>query len=171
MTGRSLKHCAAVLLLFINQGLWADARIVHPPYEEPKVLFEFYLDDPAKLGSALYWVRSYMNPLMDEPYNLAPEFMNVVIVIHGTELVALAKHNHEKYRQEVERLRYYSQLGVKVRVCALAADDFGYTASDLQDFVELAPSAMTELAYWQQQGYGLIKPEILEKKFAIEEIR
>jgi intracellular sulfur oxidation DsrE/DsrF family protein len=168
---RLLTLCTPLLLLLSSQGLLAEARIVQPPYKAPKALFEFYLDDPAKLGSALYWVRSYMNPLMEAPYDLAPEFMDVVIVIHGTELVALARHNSDKYRQEVERLRYYSQLGVKVRVCSLAADDFGYRAADLQDFVELAPSAMTELVYWQQQGYGLIKPEILEKRFAIEEIR
>ena len=73
--------------------------------------------------------------------------------------------------QEVERLRYYHQLGVKIRACALAAHDFDYSAEDFYDFVELAPSAMTELVYWQQQGYGLIKPEILEKRFSVEEIR
>jgi intracellular sulfur oxidation DsrE/DsrF family protein len=159
------------LLLLCGQYVLAEARHVHPTYGEPKVVFEFYLDDPAKLGSALYWVRSYMNPLMAEPYNMAPESMNIVLVLHGTELAALAKHNYGKYQQEVERLRYYAQLGAKVRVCALAAGDFGYRAKDLQDFVELAPSAMTELAHWQQQGYGLIKPEVLEKRFNIEEIR
>jgi intracellular sulfur oxidation DsrE/DsrF family protein len=168
---RFLKLCTTALLLVCSYTVSAEARIVHPPYTEPKALFEFYLDDPAKLGSALYWVRSHMNPLMAEPYNLSPEFLDVVIVMHGTELVALAKHNYEKYRDEVERLRYYAQLGVKVRVCSLAANDFGYSPADLQDFVELAPSAMTDLVYWQQQGYGLIKPEILEKKFSIEEIR
>lgn len=166
-----LATALIAVLFVISNGAVAEARIVHPPYDEPKALFEFYLDDPAKLASALYWVRSYMNPIMAEPYNMAPEFMNVVIVIHGTEIVALARHNYEKYRQEVERLRYYAELGVKIRVCSLAATDFGYTTRDFHDFVELAPSAMTEIVYWQQQGYGLIKPEILEKKFSVDEIR
>ena len=31
--------------------------------------------------------------------------------------------------------------------------------------------AMTELVHWQQQGYSLITPTVLEKKHAIEEIR
>jgi len=157
-------------LVWIDQAA-AQAKYVSPPHEDPKAVFEFYLDDPAKLGSALYWVRSYMNPLMDAPYNLAPEFMDTVIVLHGTEIVALAKKNYARYEQEVERLRYYATLGVKVRVCSLAMQDFGYTAADLPDFVELAPSAMTDLVYWQQQGYGLIKPEIMEKRFSVEEIR
>lgn len=159
------------LSLLWSAQLSAQATRVSPPYVEPKAVFEFYLDDPAKLGSALYWVRSYMNPLMDEPYNLAPEFMNTVIVIHGTEIVALAKKNYAKYQTEVERLSYYAALGVKIRVCSLATQDYGYTIDDFPDFVELVPSAMTDLVYWQQQGYGLIKPEVMEKRFSIEEIR
>ena len=94
-----------------------------------------------------------------------------MIVVHGTEIVALAKNNYARYEQEVERLRYYASLGVKVRVCSLAMQDYGYTPADLPDFVELAPSAMTDLVYWQQQGYGLTKPEIMEKRFSLEEIR
>jgi intracellular sulfur oxidation DsrE/DsrF family protein len=166
------RYSALLLSIMLAAPMaWAEARIVHPPYKNPKVVFEFYLDDPAKLGSALFWVRSYMNPLTAEPYNLAPEFMDTVIVMHGTEIVALAKHNYERYREEVERLRYYTQLGVRVRMCALAAADYGYTPADLYDFVELAPSAMTDLVYWQQQGYGLLIPQVLEKRFNIEDIR
>lgn len=39
------------------------------------------------------------------------------------------------------------------------------------DFVELVPSAITELAHWQLKGYALIKPEVMDKKLSIEEIR
>ena len=148
-----------------------DASYVEPPYEEPKVMFDFYFDRPDKMGAALYWLRALMNPLMEAPYNMAPEFLNTVIVIHGTEIVALAKRNYARYKDEVERLRYYAQLGVKIHVCALAADDFGYTPDDLQDFVEMVPSAISDLVYWQQQGYGLIRPQVLDKRFSNEEIR
>jgi intracellular sulfur oxidation DsrE/DsrF family protein len=169
---RSLLPALALLLGVLGtSSVRAEATFITPPYQDPKAVFEFYFDDPAKLGSALYWVRSYMNPLLDAPYNMAPEFMHTVIVIHGTEIVALAKHNYPRYQNEVERLRYYAQLGVKIRVCALAANDFGYTAADLQDFVELVPSAMIDLVYWQQQGYGLVRPRIMEKRFSVEEIR
>lgn len=168
---RLLRLPLLLIGLLVTGMAAGQAKYVTPPLESPKVVFEFYLDDPAKLGSALYWVRSYMNPLMDAPYNLAPEFLDTVIVIHGTEITALAKGNYERYQEAVERLRYYASLGVRVRVCALAMADFGYTPADLPDFVELAPSAMIDLVYWQQQGYGLIKPEIVEKRFAVEEIR
>lgn len=144
---------------------------VQTPYEEPKVVFDFYFDEPGKIASALYWVRALMNPLIDEPYNQAPEFMDIVIIIHGTEIVTTVKHNYQKYKETVERLRYYHQLGVKIRVCGLAAHDYNYVDDDFFDFIELAPSAITELVHWQQQGYAVIAPNIMNKKFSIEEIR
>ncbi len=165
---------ARLFLLFL---LWMGAaaapagKVVHPPYGEPRVVFEFYFDDPRHIDSALYWLRAYMNPLMEPPYDLAPEFMEIVVVIHGTEIVTLARHNREKYRSAVERMRYYAQLGVKFRVCGLAAEDYGYRPEDFHDFVEVVPSAITELGHWQQQGYALIVPRVLEKKFSVEEIR
>lgn len=166
---RTLLVLLAVLLL--SDLARAEAEMVYPPYEDPKVVFEFYFDDPNKIHSALYWIRSFMNPLMEEPYEMAPEFMDIVVVIHGTEIVTLAKHNYGKYQEAVERMRYYASLGVKFRACALAADDFGYQPEDLQDFIRLVPSAMTELVHWQQQGYALLKPEIMEKRFSVEELR
>ncbi|BAN69444.1 DsrE family protein [endosymbiont of unidentified scaly snail isolate Monju] len=146
-------------------------RFVETPYEDPKAVFDFYFDDPRHIESALYWLRAYINPLTESPYDLAPEMMDIVVVIHGTELVTVATKNYEKYRNAVDRMRYYALLGVKFRVCGLAAADYGYRTEDFQDFIEVAPSAITELGHWQQQGYALITPRILEKRFRLEEIR
>ena len=71
----------------------------------------------------------------------------------------------------MQRLRFYADQGVKFRVCGLALRDFGYTPADLQPFVEVAPSAMTELVHWQNQGYALITPVVTEKKVSTEAIR
>lgn len=149
----------------------SEAKLVQTPYQEQKVVFDFYLDDPQKVNSALYWVRSVFNPLMADPYGYAPEFLELIVVIHGTEITTTVKHNYEKYKEAVERMKYYSELGVKFKVCGLAAHDYGYTAKDFHEFVELVPSALTELAHWQMQGYATIKPEIMDKKYSIEEIR
>lgn len=165
----AVSMCAILFLTAVEVG--AEAREVNTPYEEPKALFDFYFDDPRHIDSALYWIRSYMNPLIEEPYNMAPEFMDIVVVIHGTEIVTLAKHNYEKYRSAVDRMRYYASLGVRFRICGLAAEDYSYTKADFYDFVEIVPSAITELGHWQQQGYGLIVPTVYSKKFSIEEIR
>lgn len=149
----------------------SEGTLVETDYEEPRVLFDFYFDDPAKTGTALFWLRSLINPLMDEPYGLAPEFMDIKVVLHGTEIVTVAKHNYEKYKEIVDRMRYYAALGVEFRVCGLAATDYGYRLEDFQDFVQVVPSAITELAHWQMKGYALITPQVMAKRYSIEEIR
>lgn len=149
----------------------AQATVVQTPYQHPKALFDIYLDHPAKMGAALYWLRSFVNPLLQAPYSFFNEDMRVVVVLHGTELVTLARKNEAKYEDVVQRMRYYADHGVKFRVCGLALQDFGYTPADLQPFVEVAPSAMTELVHWQNQGYGLITPIVTDKKLSIDEIR
>ena len=161
-----------LLLIFLTPSpLPAGGTPVQTPYSEPKVVFDFFLEDPRHINSALFWIRALMNPLLEDPYNYAPEFMDIVVVIHGTEIVTTVKHNYEKYRNAVQRMRYYAELGVKFRVCGLAAHDYGYQTKDFQDFIELVPSAITELAHWQMKGYALIMPQVREKRFSIEEIR
>ncbi len=149
----------------------AEAKWVATPYQPAKVVFDFYFDDPQKISSALYWIRSVMNPLMDAPYDYSPEDLNLVVVIHGTEIVTVAKKNQAKYSDAIDRMHYYASLGVKFKVCGQAAEDYGYSVRDFQDFIEVVPNAITELAHWQMQGYALITPHIMEKKFAIEKIR
>lgn len=81
------------------------------------------------------------------------------------------KKNYSKYHDAVERMRYYAGLGVQFRVCRLAMQDYGYQPKDFYRFVKVVPSAITELVHWQMQGYGVIRPTILQKKHSIEEIR
>lgn len=168
---KSFVIALACLGLGLVEPAGGAGKWVQTPYAPAKVVFEFYLDDPQKIGSALYWVRSLLNPLQAAPYNFSPEDVSVVIVIHGTEIVTVAKKNQEKYQEAVDRMRYYADLGVAFKVCGQAAEDFGYRVEDFQDFVEVVPNAITELAHWQQQGYALIVPQILDKTINIESIR
>jgi hypothetical protein len=149
----------------------AAGKWVATPYAPAKVMFEFYLDDPQKIGSALYWVRSLINSLQGAPYNYSPEDLSIVVVIHGTEIVTVATKNEAKYQEAVDRMRYYADLGVAFKVCGQAAEDYGYAVKDFQDFIEVVPNAITELAHWQQQGYALIVPQIMSKTIDIESIR
>lgn len=173
--GRSLSRLLMALMFgFSALGHNTNAlagKVTYPDYREPKAVFDFFFADPRHINQALHWIRSYMNPLIDEPYDFAPEFMETVVVIHGTEIVTLTKHNYEKYRDAVDRMRYYASLGVKFKVCGLAANDYAYSPDDFYDFVEIIPSSMAEIADLQQRGYGLIIPQVHEKIFAIEEIR
>lgn len=147
------------------------AEFVATPYTEQKVVFDFFFDNPQKINPALFWIRSLMNPLTEEPYGIAPEFLDLKVIVHGMEIVTLARKNYDQYRDAVERMRYYAQLGVEFKVCAIAAADYGYEVEDFYEFVEVVPSAITELAHWQLQGFALITPQILEKHIDIEDIR
>ena len=63
----------AFLLLVLPFTCLADgASRVQTPYAEQKVVYDFYFDEPAKINSALYWIRSLIIPLSEEPYNHAP---------------------------------------------------------------------------------------------------
>jgi hypothetical protein len=149
----------------------AQAHFVQTPYQNPKALVDVYLDRPEKMGSALYWLRSLVNPLIEPPYSMLPEDMNVIVLLHGTELVTVARKNEATYRDVVQRMRYYASQGVKFKVCGLALKDFGYRAEDMQSFIEVTPSAMTELVHWQNQGYAIITPQVTDKKQATDDIR
>jgi len=162
------------MAMYAAMPLYADeavSKYEETPYSEQKVVFDFYFDDPAKINTALFWIRSLINPLMDEPYGMAPELLDIKVIIHGTEIVTVARKNFEKYREAVERMRYYASLGVDFRVCGLAAHDYDYDIDAFYDFVKVVPSAITELAHWQLEGYALITPQVMEKKYALEEIR
>lgn len=169
-----MSRMTVIVLLFYTTVVVAQeqrAEYVQTPYTEQKVVFDFYFNEPEKINVAMYWIRSLLTPLNEAPYSFPPESLDIKVIIHGAEIVTLARKNYRKYRDAVERMRYYESLGVEFRVCSLSASDYGYTRRDFHDFVKLIPSAIPELAHWQLQGYALIKPDIQEKKFTIEEIR
>jgi intracellular sulfur oxidation DsrE/DsrF family protein len=168
---KALRVALICLCLGFAVPALAAGKWVQTPYAPAKVMFEFYLDDPQKIGSALYWIRSLMNSLQEAPYNYSPEELKIVVVIHGTEIVTVATKNEATYQEAVDRMRYYASLGVSFKVCGQAAEDFGYSVKDFQDFVEVVPNGITELAHWQQQGYALIIPHVLNKKIDTESIR
>jgi intracellular sulfur oxidation DsrE/DsrF family protein len=166
------RACFAALLALPCAAAHAAGQVVQTPYKAPmKVVFEFYLDDPATISNALFWMRSVFNTVQQSPYDFSPEDVQAVVVLHGTEIATTVTRNQDTYRDAVERMRYYAQMGVKFKVCGQAAHDFGYTPEDFQDFIEIVPNAMTELVYWQQQGYALIIPRILIKRESTEAIR
>lgn len=166
---RTVLVCGLLMVSLVRAD--SGAEWVQTPYQDQKVLFDFYFDDPEKVNSALYWIRSLINPLMEAPYDIPPEALDLKVIVHGTEIVALAQKNYARYRDAVDRMRYYNDLGVEFRVCGLAAADYGYRREDFHDFVKVTPSAISEIAHWQMQGYALITPQVLEKKFSIQEIR
>ena len=67
MMNITLRRLAIWLLFPTLSCAEPQAEFVQTPYHEPKVVFDFYFDDPQKINTALYWIRSLMNPLMKYP--------------------------------------------------------------------------------------------------------
>ena len=169
-----LRVLISILFFSYASAITADehqAKFVQPAYKTPNVVYDFYFDHPEKINSALFWIRSLIKPLEEAPYNMAADFMNIKVVIHGTEIATVAKKNYEKYKSAVERMRYYHELGVEFKVCNLAATDYQYKLEDFHEFIDVVPSAFTELVHWQMEGYALITPKILTRDFTLEETR
>lgn len=168
-----MKHLLLPLLLLLNVAVYAEetARYIEPPYEPPKVVYDFYLDHPAKMRTALFWLRALYKPLTSPPYSFDSADLDIKVVIHGAEIVTLARKNYEQYSEVVERMRYYASLGVEFKVCKFAAQEYGYKVEDFYEFIEVVPSAFAELVHWQQQGYALIIPRVYLRDHTIEEIR
>lgn len=146
-------------------------ELVQTPYEEQKVVYDFFFDHPIKMHSALFWLRTHLLTLSEQPYNIASDFLDIKVIIHGTEVVTLAKKNYPLYREIVERMRYYAELGVEFRVCSQSLLQYHYKPEDMQGFVKIVPAAVTELTHWQSKGYALITPTIPDKNFTVDEIR
>ncbi|RMH81292.1 MAG: hypothetical protein D6674_00345 [Acidobacteria bacterium] len=155
----------SVFLLLIS-SLWAQehARFVYTEYKRPfKVVYELFLDHPEKLRPALGWISNVLFVLTNPPYNFSPDDINILVVSHGREVPVFAKRNGEHYKDIVERVESLSIYGVKFKVCKMAAEQvYGLSEKDFYPFVELVPSAITEIIHWQMQGYALMIPQVFE---------
>jgi intracellular sulfur oxidation DsrE/DsrF family protein len=164
---RSLAY--ALLLVLLNGVAAAGAIRVNTPYEAPKAVFDIYLDDPAKLNSALGWLTSMSSALSKPPYQFDPT--TIKVVVHGAEIVTLVKKNEDKYPVALEKIQRLANQGVEFKVCAYTSDIYGYLDTDFHDFVEIVPSAIAEIAYWQSKGYALIVPQVGQSRRSVEEMR
>ncbi|WP_448583784.1 DsrE family protein [Thermocrinis sp.] len=141
-----------------------EAKFVQTEYKKPfRVVYELFLDHPEKLRVALGWISNVIFVLTHPPYNFNLEEIDIVVVSHGREIEVFAKENRGKYQDMVERLESLSQYGVKFKLCRIALTQlYGYSEKDVYPFVETVPSAITEIAHWQQMGYALLIPMVFE---------
>ncbi|WP_333784083.1 DsrE family protein [Thermocrinis sp.] len=159
-----LKVFLSFLIFFTFAFATEEAKFVQTEYKKPfRVVYELFLDHPEKLRPALGWISNVIFVLTHPPYNFNLEDIDIVVVSHGRELEVFAKEHKDKYQDIVERLESLSQYGVKFKLCRIALTQlYGYSEKDLYPFVETVPSAITEIAYWQQMGYSLLIPMVFE---------
>ncbi len=162
-----MKRVFILFLFLVSLSLSSEhGKFVQTEYSRPfKAVVELFLESPEALGPALGWISNIVYVLSNPPYNYSSEDIDIVVVSHGRELPVFAMENRERYKEIVERVESLSMYGVKFMVCNMAARQlYGYTEKDFYPFVTLVPSALTEIIHWQQRGYGLLTPRILEIK-------
>ena len=161
MSHKTLAFLAALWFASCAFSAQAGGTFLQTPYGSPKVVFEIYLDNPAKLGHAINWVRNMTHTLSRDPYTFDPKTLKVVM--HGVEIQATVKEFENNFPDTVEKMRALSEQGVEFKVCNYAREQYGYTFDDFQDFIQVVPSAIVEVAYWQNQGYALMTPQVFFK--------
>ncbi|MCX8164457.1 MAG: DsrE family protein [Aquificaceae bacterium] len=159
-----MKVLSGLLLLFSLLLAQHHGKVVQTPYQKPfKVVYELFLDHPEKLRPAIGWISNVVYVLTNPPYSFSPEDLEIVVVSHGRELSVFVAKNRKDFADMVDRLESLSMYGVKFKVCKIAAEQiYGLSERDFYPFVELVPSAITEIIHWQMQGYALMIPQVFE---------
>jgi len=93
--------------------------------------------------------------------NISSEKIDIVAVIHGeaTYLVLSNKKYQEQFKKtnpNIELLRLLKENGVRVFVCGQATASRDIEKEDMNEYIQLALSALTVLPNYQLRGYALI---------------
>jgi len=83
---------------------------------------------------------------------VAPENLDLAVVVHGGAVKDLSHSSHES---NVALVKALHEFGVKFYVCGQSAAYHGVDKNDLLPGVQMSLSAMTAHALLQQQGYTL----------------
>ena len=122
--------------------------------EEFKVAFDFNFNDPKGTERALYPVSFMLKTIQEYgPVSFEP---NIIVVSHGSEVVAWAKQNYEQYKDIVDRSARLAELGVKFEVCVVAATALGFEPQDFHGFINVVPLGTYALTYHAHRGYAVI---------------
>lgn len=122
--------------------------------EEFKVAFDFNFSDPKGIERALYPVSFILKTIQEYgPVSFEP---NIIVVSHGSEVVAWAKQNYKQYKTVVDRAARLAELGIKFEVCEVAAGALGFESRDFHGFVNVVPLGTYALTYHAHRGYAVI---------------
>ena len=130
--------------------VWPELEAV----EELKIAFDFNFNDPQGIERALYPVSFILKTIQE--YGPATFEPNIVVVLHGSEVVALARQNYQRYQAIVDRASRLADLGVKFEICVVAASALGFQPEDFHGFVDIVPLGTYALAYHASKGYAVI---------------
>jgi hypothetical protein len=123
------------------------------PYTAPqKVVFDANFANPGDMKAALTTVKAHIRTLKE----YGNPSVQIVVVAHGNEINALARHNRAGFPDMYESLKEVTDQGVRIHICSGAARLRGYGPEDFYDLVSVVPLAPTDLAKLQSEGYSYI---------------
>lgn len=81
-----------------------------------------------------------------------------ILTIHSgcTQIVDVKNKESlmDKIQERLDQLR--NLYGVKMKVCAIALDRWGYDSADIFPWIEIVPNSINEVIRLQNQGYAYI---------------
>ena len=149
----------------VISGFGAVYEIPHPGFVTPKdhvyrVVFDVAESPEAKdqLNRSINSVARFLN--MHAQAGVPVENMQLALVLHGG--AAKDALDHEGYRRRfgvdnpnLALLEALESAGVEIYLCGQSASSRGLLRDELSEPVSLALSAMTVVAYLQNQGYAV----------------
>jgi hypothetical protein len=125
-----------------------------------RAVYQFNFENPQDLEQGLGYLNNHLKALKQQG-DLGQS--QLVVVAHGNELHMLSRLNRAAYPDIYDELKALADQGVLFRVCRNAANFRGYQPEDFYDVVTVVPAAMTELVKWQDQGYGYISGDVIQR--------
>jgi intracellular sulfur oxidation DsrE/DsrF family protein len=166
---KMFKHLLACIFLVVIVASPAIAEEKNAPFrsssfttfddvnqlEQLKVVFDFNFPGPSGVKRALYPVSFTLKAVQEYgPVSFEP--VDIIVVSHGSEVVAFAKRNYQEVKEIADWAARLADLGVKFEVCSVAANALGFGPEDFHGFVNVVPTGAYALIYHQNRGYALM---------------
>jgi intracellular sulfur oxidation DsrE/DsrF family protein len=138
---------SVALYLLVNALQLSAAEDLVFEYKPQKVVYDVSVKNIEGLESVLDRA-SYLSTITGaDPFD-----QSIVLVSHGYEINFFARKNADKYTQLMTRIQSLVDSEViKLRMCKVAAQSYGYHPEDIQDFVEMIPMGDAEIIRLQNE--------------------
>lgn len=116
-------------------------------------------EDPAALNRGIESAARFLN--MHAASGIAPEDMELAVVLHGGAAIAALDNAAYRQRHQVDNpndamLRALTGAGVKIYLCGQSASFRGFAPDEIHPSITMALSAMTVLTRLQVEGWALL---------------
>jgi intracellular sulfur oxidation DsrE/DsrF family protein len=162
----------ASLLLAMQAGRTATDSVTHGDDEFPELQEIYRLLKAEEPDGVVFLVMDYdveaylwVLPRLQRYVRMMREEwpeVHLIILSHGDEIISLLAKNETKYRSFHENIqRLISTYNVDFQVCGAFAALSGIDQSEFADFVDVVPSAPSQIKDYRQMDYKIVSLEQL----------